>query len=204
MRAGIRQAGQRHGRHLARTDDTGDGNQWRCGVPAHGRLGQRRVHQSRAGAGHASCLPAVAQGQWRCLCLSGQFAVAVHPDPARSWFRPCRLPSTWPGARSRRGRMSIPPDLGACAQATLAAMAANDAVGCADPTFAGARAAVAASVGAATDAITAFFYSNVTPEDGVTGLADSALPRHDRWPEHGGGTQSAIHAPTLASPASPR
>jgi glucose/mannose transport system substrate-binding protein len=66
-----------------------------------------------------------------------------------------------------------PTALDACAQATLTAMAANDAAGTAVPTFAGTHAANAAVVGAATDAITEFFNSDMTPADGVTLLADS-------------------------------
>jgi glucose/mannose transport system substrate-binding protein len=63
--------------------------------------------------------------------------------------------------------------LDACAQATLASMAANDAGGTAVPTFAGTHAADAFIVGAATDAITEFFNSDMTAADGVTLLADA-------------------------------
>ena len=63
--------------------------------------------------------------------------------------------------------------LDACAQATLAAMASNDAGGTAVPTFPGTHAANAAIVGAATDAITEFCNSDMMPADGVTLLADS-------------------------------
>ncbi len=52
----------------------------------------------------------------------------------------------------------------ACAQATSASLAANDAGGTAVPTFAGTHAANAAVVGAATDAITAFFNSARPPK----------------------------------------
>jgi glucose/mannose transport system substrate-binding protein len=61
----------------------------------------------------------------------------------------------------------------ACAQATSAALAANDAGGTALPTFAGTHAANAAVVGAATDAITTFFNSTMTAEEGATALADA-------------------------------
>jgi glucose/mannose transport system substrate-binding protein len=61
----------------------------------------------------------------------------------------------------------------ACAQATSTALAANDSAGTALPTFAGTHAANAAVVGAATDAITGFFNSTMTPEDGATALADA-------------------------------
>ncbi len=61
----------------------------------------------------------------------------------------------------------------ACAQATSTALAANDSAGTAVPTFAGTHAANAAVVGAATDAITAFFNSDQTPEEAVTALADA-------------------------------
>ena len=60
-----------------------------------------------------------------------------------------------------------------CAQATSAALAANDAAGTAVPTFAGTHAANAAVVGAATDAITTFFNSDMTAEQGATALADA-------------------------------
>lgn len=66
-----------------------------------------------------------------------------------------------------------PAALDSCAQATLSAMATNDAAGTAVPTFAGTHAANATVVGAATDAITEFFNSDMTPQDGVTLLADS-------------------------------
>jgi glucose/mannose transport system substrate-binding protein len=60
-----------------------------------------------------------------------------------------------------------------CAQATSAALAANDAGGTAVPTFAGTHAANASIGGAATDAITAFFNSDMTAADGATALADA-------------------------------
>jgi glucose/mannose transport system substrate-binding protein len=63
----------------------------------------------------------------------------------------------------------------ACAQATSAALAANDASGTAVPTFAGTHAANAAVVGAATDAITEFFNSDLTAEEGAAELADAIL-----------------------------
>lgn len=61
----------------------------------------------------------------------------------------------------------------ACAQATSASLAANDAGGTALPTFAGTHAAKAAIVGAATDAITGFFNSDQSPADGAATLADA-------------------------------
>ncbi len=61
----------------------------------------------------------------------------------------------------------------ACAQQTSAALTSNDAGGTALPTFAGTHAANAAVVGAATDAITAFFNSDMSPEEGATSLADA-------------------------------
>jgi glucose/mannose transport system substrate-binding protein len=61
----------------------------------------------------------------------------------------------------------------ACAQATSKSLAANDAGGTAVPTFAGTHAANAAVVGAATDAITAFFNSDQSPEDAAIALADA-------------------------------
>jgi glucose/mannose transport system substrate-binding protein len=65
--------------------------------------------------------------------------------------------------------------LDACAQATSAAMTANDAGGTAVPTFAGTHAANASVVGAATDAITGFFNSDMTAEAGATALADAIM-----------------------------
>jgi glucose/mannose transport system substrate-binding protein len=61
----------------------------------------------------------------------------------------------------------------ACAQATSASLAANDAGSTAVPTFAGTHAANAAVVGAATDAITAFFNSDQTPDEAAAALADA-------------------------------
>jgi glucose/mannose transport system substrate-binding protein len=61
----------------------------------------------------------------------------------------------------------------ACAQATSASLASNDAGGTAVPTFAGTHAANAAIVGAATDAITGFFNSDMSAADGATALADA-------------------------------
>ena len=63
----------------------------------------------------------------------------------------------------------------ACAQATSAALAANDAAGTAVPTFAGTHAANASVGAAATDAITGFFNSDMTPEAGATALADAIM-----------------------------
>lgn len=63
--------------------------------------------------------------------------------------------------------------LDACAQQTSQALAANDAGGTAVPTFAGTHAADAAIVGAATDAITLFFNSDMPAEDGAASLADA-------------------------------
>ena len=65
--------------------------------------------------------------------------------------------------------------LDACAQATAAAMSANDAGGTAVPTFAGTHAANSSVVGAATDAITGFFNSDMTAEAGATALADAIM-----------------------------
>lgn len=67
-------------------------------------------------------------------------------------------------------------DLGAmdaCAQATSASLASNDGAGTAVPTFAGTHAANAAVVGAATDAITNFFNSDMTAAEGASELADA-------------------------------
>ena len=63
--------------------------------------------------------------------------------------------------------------LDACAQVTSASLKLNDAAGTTVPTFAGTHAANAAVVGAATDAITAFFNSDQTPEEAATALADA-------------------------------
>jgi glucose/mannose transport system substrate-binding protein len=63
--------------------------------------------------------------------------------------------------------------LDACAQATSQALAAADAAGGAVPTFAGTHAAGASVVGAATDAITEFFNSDMAPADGAAALADA-------------------------------
>lgn len=60
-----------------------------------------------------------------------------------------------------------------CAQETSAALSTNDAGGTAVPTFAGTHAAKAAIVGAATDAITAFFNSDMTAAEGAASLADA-------------------------------
>jgi glucose/mannose transport system substrate-binding protein len=65
--------------------------------------------------------------------------------------------------------------LDACAQATSASLTANDTAGTAIPTFAGTHAANATVVGAATDAITGFFNSDMTAEAGATALADAIL-----------------------------
>jgi glucose/mannose transport system substrate-binding protein len=63
----------------------------------------------------------------------------------------------------------------ACAQATSASLSSNDAGGTAVPTFAGTHAANASVVGAATDAITSFFNSDMTAEAGATALADAIM-----------------------------
>jgi glucose/mannose transport system substrate-binding protein len=62
-----------------------------------------------------------------------------------------------------------------CAQSTAADLAAADAAGTAVPTFAGTHAANAAVVGAATDAITEFFNTDMTAEDGAASLADAIM-----------------------------
>lgn len=60
-----------------------------------------------------------------------------------------------------------------CAQATAASFGHNDAKGTAVPTFAGTHAAKAAVVGAASDVITDFFNSDMSPEDGAAYLAEA-------------------------------
>ena len=65
--------------------------------------------------------------------------------------------------------------LDACAQATAADLAAADAAGTAVPTFAGTHAANATIVGAATDAITGFFNSDMTADARATVLADAIM-----------------------------
>ena len=68
--------------------------------------------------------------------------------------------------------------LDACAQTTAAGFAANDAAGTAIPTFAGSHASGAAIVGAASDAVTDFFNSDMSAEEGAALLAESiALAR---------------------------
>lgn len=62
-----------------------------------------------------------------------------------------------------------------CAQATSADLVANDSAGTAVPTFAGTHAAHAAVVGAATDAITTFFNSGMTAQEGAAALAEAIL-----------------------------
>ena len=65
--------------------------------------------------------------------------------------------------------------LDACAQATAADLAVADATGTAVPTFAGTHAANATIGGAATDAITGFFNSDMTADAGATALADAIM-----------------------------
>ena len=66
-------------------------------------------------------------------------------------------------------------NLDACAQATAKDLVEADGAGTAVPTFAGTHAANAAIVGAATDAITEFFNSDATAEQGATSLADAIM-----------------------------
>ncbi|RED14428.1 ABC transporter substrate-binding protein [Pontivivens insulae] len=63
--------------------------------------------------------------------------------------------------------------LDACAQETAADFAATDAAGTAVPTFAGTHAAQASVVGAATDVITEFFNTDMTPDEAATLLAEA-------------------------------
>lgn len=63
--------------------------------------------------------------------------------------------------------------LDSCAQATSASFVSNDAGDTAVPTFAGSHAAPAAVVGAATDAITEFFNSDMSAAEGAAALADA-------------------------------
>ena len=63
--------------------------------------------------------------------------------------------------------------LDACAQATAADFAASDTAGTAVPTFAGTHAAQASVVGAATDVITEFFNTDMTPEVAAEQLAEA-------------------------------
>ena len=65
--------------------------------------------------------------------------------------------------------------LDACAQSTAADLGVADAAGTAVPTFAGTHAANAAVVGAATDAVTGFFNSDMTAQDGAVALADAVM-----------------------------
>ncbi len=65
--------------------------------------------------------------------------------------------------------------LDACAQATVSEFKKADADGSAVPTFAGTHAAPAHVVGAATDVITEFFNSDMSPEEGAQLLAESIL-----------------------------
>lgn len=63
--------------------------------------------------------------------------------------------------------------LDACAQATAADFAASDTAATAVPTFAGTHAAGASVVGAATDVITEFFNTDMTPEEAAEQLAEA-------------------------------
>lgn len=60
-----------------------------------------------------------------------------------------------------------------CAQATAAEFAATDIAGTAVPTFAGTHAANASISAAATDVITGFFNSDMTPQEAVVQLAEA-------------------------------
>lgn len=64
-------------------------------------------------------------------------------------------------------------ELDACAQATAAEFSASDKAGTAVPTFAGTHAAQASVVGAATDVITEFFNTDMTPEEAAELLAEA-------------------------------
>ena len=63
----------------------------------------------------------------------------------------------------------------ACAQDTSKMLAVTDMLGKAVPTFAGTHAANSSVVGAATDAITGFFNSDMTAEEGASALADAIM-----------------------------
>jgi len=63
--------------------------------------------------------------------------------------------------------------LDACSQATAADLSASDSNGTAVPTFAGTHAAQASVVGAATDVITEFFNTDMTPEEAAEQLAEA-------------------------------
>lgn len=63
--------------------------------------------------------------------------------------------------------------LDACAQATAADFSASDTAGTAVPTFAGTHAAQASVVGAATDVITEFFNTDMTPAEAAEQLAEA-------------------------------
>ena len=63
--------------------------------------------------------------------------------------------------------------LDACAQATAADFLSSDTAGTAVPTFAGTHAAQASVVGAATDVITEFFNTDITPKEAVEQLAEA-------------------------------
>ena len=65
--------------------------------------------------------------------------------------------------------------LDSCSQATVSDLASADGAGTAVPTFAGTHAANASVVGAATDVITEFFNSDMSPQDAATLLAEAVL-----------------------------
>ena len=61
----------------------------------------------------------------------------------------------------------------ACAQSTAAAFIETDKAGTAVPTFAGTHAAQASVVGAATDVVTEFFNTDMSPDEAATLLAEA-------------------------------
>ncbi|MDA7425561.1 ABC transporter substrate-binding protein [Thalassococcus lentus] len=63
--------------------------------------------------------------------------------------------------------------LDACARATAAEFSATDVAGTAVPTFAGTHAAQASVVGAATDVITEFFNTDMTPQEAAEQLVEA-------------------------------
>jgi len=133
-----------------------------------------------------ACIPAPkANGQEGYVYLVNSFSFFAQPDPEKQAAQEVLAsaimdPKVQIAFNIAKGSIPARSDLDvsaldACAQANAASFVRSDKAGTAVPTFAGTHAANASVVGAATDVITEFFNSDMSPAEATGLLADAII-----------------------------
>lgn len=130
-----------------------------------------------------ACIPVPKSGKGGFVYLVNSLSFFAQPDPAQASAQAALAsaimdPAVQVAFNQAKGAIPARSDLDmsaldACAQATASDLATSDQAGTAVPTFAGTHAANASVVGAATDVVTEFFNTDMSPQEAVLQLAEA-------------------------------